>query len=53
MLELTDKQKEEAQRTLDMLLDFWWRKIKDRMNDGLSFDAALNELMGKILDGES
>lgn len=44
MLELTDDQKEECQKMINALMSYWWRKIEVRIDKGLSFQAALQEL---------
>lgn len=48
MLELTDKEKEEAHKTVDALMNYWWKQISAKMDKGLSFNAALQELIQEI-----
>lgn len=50
MSELTDDQKAECQRAINYLVDYWWNKIEIKMNDGMSFQVALQELQEEMLN---
>lgn len=49
MLELTDDQKIEAQKVMDQLMAYWWSRIVVKMEIGLPFRLALQELMQEIM----
>ena len=49
MRELTDKEKEEAQKTMDHLLQYFWYKIEIKM-ESVSFEVAIQELIQEITE---
>lgn len=49
MPELTDEQKEEAQKVMAKLVDHLWKKIKVKMDtEGMGFNEALFQIMEEI-----
>lgn len=50
ILNLTNKQKEECQKILDCLLEYWWNRFKLKMDTGMSFEVASLELQEEILN---
>lgn len=49
MLNLTDDQKRECEKTINKMLDYWWDKIQIKM-ESISFEAALAEIKEEILN---
>ena len=50
MPELTDKQKEDCQKTMDHMMQYFWHRIKVKMDIGLTFEVALEEIQREILN---
>lgn len=50
MNELTDEQKIEAKRVVDCLMDYWMNKIEIKMENGMTFQVAWQELYEEILN---
>jgi len=49
-IQLTDKQKEDCQKVMDHMMQYFWHKVRTKMEAGASFEDALEELKREILN---
>ncbi len=50
-LELTDKQKEECQKVMDQMMQFFWSRITNKMLiENMTFGMAIKQVKLEILD---
>lgn len=49
MVELTDQQKEDCQKIMNSLINYWYEKLAIKM-ETVSFDTAMEEIMEEITD---
>lgn len=49
MSELTTKEKEDAQKVINVLMKYFWDKVEAKMADGKSFEIATAEVQEELL----